>query len=127
VTRRHPADIERAAEMTLRGVPQKQIAAEIGCSTKQIQRWAKDPRYEKLFAPPPEPGSLEHRRSVLLRALETGSLGEQLRAVELLEKLGANEKRASGSGRITVYVGEHETCPKCGHRLTGVFRGGNKP
>jgi uncharacterized protein YjcR len=37
--------------MHRRGLPQKEIAAEIGCSTKQIQRWARDPRYEHLFAP----------------------------------------------------------------------------
>jgi uncharacterized protein YjcR len=51
MTSRHSDDIARAGEMHRRGLPQKEIAAEIGCSTKQIQRWARDPRYEHLFAP----------------------------------------------------------------------------
>jgi transcriptional regulator with XRE-family HTH domain len=68
MTRRHPADIERAAELTRLGVPQKEIAADIGVSPRQVQRWAHDPR-EHLFAPPPVPGSLDDLKRVHLEAL----------------------------------------------------------
>ena len=103
MTRRHSSDIARAGELTRQGVPQKEIAADIGCSTKQIQHWTRDPRYAHLLERH-EPGSLEHRRSILLAALDSGNLSERLRAVELLERLGVNEK-PQGNGRIVVLVG----------------------
>lgn len=129
MTRRHPADIERAAELTRAGVPQKQIGAEIGVSPRQIQRWANDPRYAALFHPP-DPGSLEDLKRVYLEALEANLAdgrpdhATRQRAAAELHKLGAEGGRA---GSQTIYVGEHETCPKCGHRLAGVFRRGDKP
>jgi hypothetical protein len=41
--------------------------------------------------------------------------------------LMAVQHQVGRAGSQTIYVGEHETCPKCGHRLAGVFRGGDKP
>jgi transcriptional regulator with XRE-family HTH domain len=127
--RRHPEDIARAAALTRRGVQQKQIAAEIGVSPKQIQRWARDPRYAKLFEPPPEPGSLEDLRRVHLEALEA-TLADgrkdhatRQRAAEALHKLTPTSDRGSGSGRVTIYAAPPgqpfptDRCPSCGAML----------
>lgn len=54
-------------------------------------------------------------RAVADRALDTGTLTEQLRAAEILLKIGATEK-PQGSGRVVVNLGP-EICPRCGESL----------
>jgi hypothetical protein len=115
--RRHSEDIAKAAEMTLRGVPQKQIAAGINCSTKQIQRWAKDPHYEHLFHPP-EPGSVEDLKRVHLEALEA-TLADgrpdhatRQRAAAELHKLGAGTSGRAGSQTIQVVLDLLQPTPR---------------
>jgi hypothetical protein len=105
--------ILRAAELHGQGLSISEIARELGRSPRTVSRYKRQrPDLFERF----EPGSLEHRRVILLRALETGSLSEQLRAAELLDRLSANEK-PKGSGRIMVTVVSPETCPHCGNSL----------
>jgi Homeodomain-like domain len=113
---RHSDDIVKAAELHRQGVPQKDIAAKVGVTTRQLQRWARDARYVHLFERH-EPGSTDHRRAILLQALDQGSLSEQLRAVELLGKLGENDKRGSGAQRVAVHLHGPRVCPECGAHL----------
>ena len=100
--------------MSRRGLSRQEVADELDVSARTIQRWAAE--RPDLFKQH-DPGSLEHRRAILLEALETGNLAERLRAVDLLERLGAQEKPRR-SGRILVNLGP-ETCPHCGGSLRG--------
>ncbi len=108
-------DVQRAAELQRRGYGTSEIAKEIGYSRSTVIR-AKASRPD-LFEEH-DPGSIEHRRAILLQALESGNLAERLRAVELLERLGANEKP---QGSQTIYVVDgydgdslDVPCRKCG-------------
>jgi hypothetical protein len=120
----HQTTAQRAAELHRRGLSTGEIAAEMKVSLSTVQR-AKAARPD-LFAEH-EPGSREHRRAILLAALDQGSLSEQLRAVELLDKLSAGSQRGNESGRIAVHVHGPRVCPVCGAHLdtehTEVVRG----
>jgi hypothetical protein len=107
--------IQRAAALHPKGLGTSEIAAELQVSRSTVQR-AKASR-PALFDTH-EPGSLEHRRQILLGALDHGSLAEQLRAVELLEKLNAGTgQHGNGSGKVTVHLHGPTYCPACGEHL----------
>lgn len=113
-TKSHDVKLD-AARRLQRGERPSDVARACKVSTSTLARWRKSrPHLFEVH----EPGSVEHRRAVLLEALETGNLSERLRAVELLERLGQSDGRAPGA--TTIYVAALDHCPHCGAKLEPV-------
>jgi hypothetical protein len=105
---------QRALALLQRGYSASEVGKLVGVRSRTVERWKSDVPAQ----------AIDPIRAVADRALDTGTMSEQLRAAEILLKIGATEK-PQGSGRVVLNIGGPDVCPHCGESLRAESENGD--